>query len=66
VVQLKESSEKVPNNPIYRYHLGMAYMASRQFDLAQQSLRAALRTDPQFPYASNAKAALEQISKGGR
>jgi tetratricopeptide (TPR) repeat protein len=66
VVQLKESSEKVPNNPVYRYHLGMAYMASRQFDLAQQSLRAALRNDPQFPYAANAKAALEQISKGGR
>ena len=66
VVQLKESSEKVPNNPIYRYHLGMAFMASRQFELAQNSLRAALRTDPQFPYAANAKAALEQISKGGR
>jgi Tfp pilus assembly protein PilF len=44
----------------------MAYMASRQFDLARQSLRAALRTDPQFPYAADAKAALEQMSKGGR
>jgi tetratricopeptide (TPR) repeat protein len=66
VAQLKESSEKVPNNPVYRYHLGMAYIASRQFDLAQQSLRAALRTDPQFPYAANARAALEQIPKGGR
>jgi tetratricopeptide (TPR) repeat protein len=66
VVQLKESSDKAPNNPVYHYHLGMAYMASRQLDLARQSLRAALRTDPQFPYAANAKAALEQISKGGR
>jgi Tfp pilus assembly protein PilF len=66
VVQLKESSERVPNNPIYHYHLGMAYMASRQLDLARQSLRAALRTDPQFPYAANAKAALDQMSKGGR
>ena len=66
MVQLKESSERVPNNPIYHYHLGMAYMASRQLDLARQSLRAALRTDPQFPYAANAKAALDQMSKGGR
>ncbi len=66
VVQLKESSDKVPGNPIYRYHLGMAYMASRQFDLARLSLRAALRTDPQFPYAANARTVLEQISKGGR
>jgi tetratricopeptide (TPR) repeat protein len=64
VVQLKESSEKVPSNPIYHYHLGMAYIASRRFDLASQSLRAALRTDPSFPYAANARSALEQIPKG--
>ncbi|MBZ5625336.1 MAG: tetratricopeptide repeat protein [Acidobacteriia bacterium] len=64
VVQLKESSEKVPSNPIYRYHLGMAYLAARRFDLAGQSLQAALRTDPHFPYAANARAALEQIPKG--
>jgi tetratricopeptide (TPR) repeat protein len=66
VVQLKESSEKAPNNPIYRYHLGMAYMASRRFDLASQSLRAALRTDPAFPYADNARSALEQLPRGVR
>ena len=66
LVQLKESSDKVPNNPVYRYHLGMAYMAARQFDLARQSLRAALRTDPQFPYAANVQAALAQMPKGGR
>jgi tetratricopeptide (TPR) repeat protein len=64
VAQLKESSEKVPGNPIYHYHLGMAYMASRRFDLAGQSLRAALRADPNFPYAANARSALEQIPKG--
>jgi tetratricopeptide (TPR) repeat protein len=64
VVQLKESSQKVPNNPIYNYHLGMAYLGARKFDLAGQSLRAALRTDPQFPYAASARAALEQISHG--
>jgi len=64
VVQLKESSEKVPGNPIYHYHLGMAYIAARRFDLAGQSLRAALRADPHFPYAANARAALEQIPQG--
>jgi tetratricopeptide (TPR) repeat protein len=66
LAQLKESSAKAPNNPIYHYHLGMAYMAARQFDLASQSLRAALRTDPQFPYPANARAALEHIPQGGR
>jgi len=66
VAQLKESSQKVPHNPIYHYHLGMAYIGARQFDMAGQALRAALRSDPQFPYAPNARAALEQISHGGR
>ena len=64
VAQLKESSQKVPGNPIYQYHLGMAYLAARQFDQAGQSLRAALRTDPQFPYAAHARAALEQTARG--
>ena len=62
--QLKESSGKVPNNPVYHYHLGMAYMAAHQPDLARLSLQAALRTDPHFPYAVNARVTLDQISKG--
>jgi cellulose synthase operon protein C len=66
VTQLKESSEKVPNNPTYRYHLGMAYMAVRRFDLAGQSLRAALKTDPNFPNAANARVTLEQMPRGAR
>jgi tetratricopeptide (TPR) repeat protein len=64
LTQLKESSGKVPNNPTYHYHLGMAYMAAHQPDRARQSLQAALRTDPHFPYAAHARAALEQLSKG--
>lgn len=63
IEQLKQASEKAPDNPIYRYHLGMSYIAARQLALAGQSLHSALRTDPHFPYAANAQAALEQISK---
>ena len=66
MAQLKESSQKVPGNPIYQYHLGMAYLASRRYDLAGQSIRAALHTDPNFPYASQAKQVLEQMSRGNR
>jgi tetratricopeptide (TPR) repeat protein len=66
VIQLKESSDKVPANPIYQYHLAMAYIANRRFDLAGQSLRTALRTDPHFPYAAKARAALDELPKGNR
>lgn len=64
LVQLKESAGKVPNNPMYRYHLGMTYLAAHRFDLARQSLAAALRADPHFPYAASAREALEQIPPG--
>jgi tetratricopeptide (TPR) repeat protein len=66
ITQLKESSEKAPGNPVYQYHLGMAYAAAHRYDLAAQSLRAALTTDPGFPYAENARAALEKLPKGVR
>jgi Tfp pilus assembly protein PilF len=66
ITQLKVSSEAVPDNPIYRYHLGMAYVAARRFDLAGQSLRSALKTDPNFPYATSARSALEKLPKGVR
>jgi tetratricopeptide (TPR) repeat protein len=64
LVQLKESAQRVPGNPIYHYHLGMAYMAARQFNPARLSLRAALQTDPHFPYADDARAALQKIPAG--
>jgi tetratricopeptide (TPR) repeat protein len=64
LMQLKESARKVPSNPIYHYHLGVAFKAAGQFDPARQSLRAALQTDPHFPFAADARMALEQIPAG--
>jgi tetratricopeptide (TPR) repeat protein len=64
VVQLKECAQKDPNNPLYQYHLGMAHMAARHFDLAERALQNALRDDPNFPDAASARAALAKISKG--
>jgi tetratricopeptide (TPR) repeat protein len=61
LVQLRESAQKAPNNPIYRYHLGVAYLAAGQFNPARQCLRAALQADPHFPYAADARTALEKI-----
>jgi tetratricopeptide (TPR) repeat protein len=65
VVQLKECAEKDPKNPMYQYHLGMAYMAARQFSLAEQFLQKALRDDPNFPDAASARAALDRLLTRG-
>jgi Tfp pilus assembly protein PilF len=54
-----------PNYAAYHYHLGMAYMASGQPYAAKESLNEALGRDPKFDYATTARAALEEISKGG-
>jgi tetratricopeptide (TPR) repeat protein len=62
IVQLKTSTQKVPDNPMYQYHLGMAYLAGRRYRLAAQCLEIALKKDPKFLDAANARAALENIA----
>jgi len=64
VGQLKESAQKDPKNSTYQYHLGMAYMAARHFNLAERSLQKVLREDPTFPDAASVRAALAKIPKG--
>jgi Tfp pilus assembly protein PilF len=59
---LTESVQKAPHNPMYQYHLGMAYLADGRLDLAAQSLQRAL-SDPHFSDATNARAALDRVSK---
>ena len=65
VAQLKECAQKNPTNPTYQFHLGMAYLAARQFGLAERSLQKALQDDPNFPDAASAKAALARLSARG-
>jgi Tfp pilus assembly protein PilF len=64
IAQLKEAVQKVPDNSLYQYHLGMAYLTARHFDSARRSLQAALRGDPNFPGAADAKTALDNLSTG--
>ena len=66
VAQLVESARKVPRNPVYQYHLGMAYLADGRPGLAGQCLRRALASYPGFPGAAGARAALETASKQTR
>lgn len=49
------------DNPIIRYHLGMAYMASSNNAGARQELEKALKLASQFPGADEARAALRKL-----
>ena len=66
VAQLSESVRRSPGNPTYHYHLGMAYIAAGRLSNAARSLEQALSTNPEFPYAANARMALNQIAKSAR
>lgn len=63
IAQLKESTLKTPGNPVYQYHLGMAYMGAHRADMAVRSLRLALKEDPDFPDAANARLVLGEIGQ---
>jgi tetratricopeptide (TPR) repeat protein len=66
VIHLEECAKKAPDNPLFQYHLGMAYLAAGRMPAAQRSLQLALRSDHEFAYAADAKSALEKISKSAR
>ncbi len=53
------------DNATCHYHLGVVYTASGQPSLAQKSLEQALKSNPNFPYADLARAALSKFSKDG-
>jgi len=58
---LQMCAERDPKNPIYRYHLGLAYARSGNTELARESLRAALDLRPGFPGAANARSVLSTL-----
>jgi len=60
---LSESVRRAPGNATYLYHLGMAYLAAGHPGNAARSLRQALATNPDSPYAASARTALQSISK---
>ncbi len=49
------------DNPVVRYHLGMAYLAAKNEAGARQELEKALKRAGEFPGASVARAALRQL-----
>ena len=62
IAQLRECVQKAPNNPVFQFHLGMAYTAAGHRDFAAQALQKALKNDPNFQFAASARATLAKIS----
>jgi tetratricopeptide (TPR) repeat protein len=61
VMPLLQSIQKDPKNPIYHYHLGLAYAGSGEKDKARVSLQKALSLDANFTGAAEARQALNQL-----
>ena len=61
VTYLKEAADKIPNQPIVRYHLGMAYYKKGNRDLAKKELSAALKINSGFAGADEARAVLNAL-----
>jgi tetratricopeptide (TPR) repeat protein len=55
---LRLAVEREPNNAVYRYHLGLVYRKAGEIEAARASLEAALKLDPAFDGASEARQAL--------
>ena len=58
---LKLSVEKEPNNPMFHYHLGLAYAKAGNGDGARQALTRALTLKPDFSGAADAKSVLGSL-----
>ena len=59
IVYLREANEKVIDNPMMRYHLGMAHYKNGDNELARKELRKALELNPNFPGADDARKTLK-------
>ena len=57
----KVSMEKNPGNPVYHYHLGLAYASAGDAVRARQSLTRALELKPDFDGAQDARKVLQSL-----
>ena len=59
---LTRSVEREPRNPVYRYHLGLAYRLAGDNDRARSALERALELKPDFAGAADARQQLAQLA----
>ena len=55
---LETSVGQEPTNALYHYHLGLAYVQTGETAKARKALEQALKLQPNFPGAADARAAL--------
>ncbi|MBM3777541.1 MAG: tetratricopeptide repeat protein [Acidimicrobiia bacterium] len=58
---IRTAVEKVPTNPVYRYHLGLAYAKAGDTERARASLTEALELGTDFPEADAARQLLDSL-----
>jgi Tfp pilus assembly protein PilF len=56
-----KKNDKVQNNPMMRYHLGMAYFKNGEKENAKRELKKALELDSKFQGAEEAKEVLSKV-----
>jgi tetratricopeptide (TPR) repeat protein len=58
---LQEAADKLPENPMVQYHLGMAQFKNGDRQKGKKALEAAFQLSPNFPGSEEAKATLEML-----
>ena len=61
IASLRLSVAAQPNNPVYLYHLGLAYAQNGDTALARESLENALKNQPDFDGADDARKLLNSL-----
>jgi Flp pilus assembly protein TadD len=61
VTFLREATKRGPSSPSMQYRLGLAYLKAGDQKSARESLEQALKMNPQFPEAEDAKRAIATI-----
>jgi predicted Zn-dependent protease len=63
LANFEDAVRGAPNNAVYRYHLGSAYLSSGDFLQARAELTRALEIDQNFAQAAEARAALASLRR---
>ena len=64
IPQFQASAQKNPARPLFQYHLGLAYLANAEWENAKKALEDALRLDPSFDGADEARRRLASLKSG--